>query len=307
MRFTFITIAFSLFTFSLFADAPHTGELDDFLRGHATKVLEKTIVDRIPFFLDPRYRKKTVFWYDGSITTKDGVAYENLKLKFNTVSNNVYLKHKGYFYHISSSAISGFSIIENEVKRHFRKGYNQREIHAIQGTFKTDVRTIMQNILEYEKADDFRFVGIFIVSDDPGKTEVTIEFSTKSNRQVNEFNRFVMSLEGALQSNLATVLAEFDENTFLEILVIGSKGSFLKQNYKDISQGINMTLIKQSDTNTYNRNFYFLSNENQEIFELIFTKKSIKKALNSIGIKPQSSIPSVRNEKQLSAWLKKIL
>ena len=84
-------------------------------------------------------------------------------------------------------------------------------------------------------------------------------------------------------------------------------GFFLKMHYKDSSQSQNMTQIKQTDINTYNKNFYFIGNEHNEIVEISLTRKSLKNGLKFIGIHTKQAMPSVSNEKQAVSYLKKIL
>ncbi|MEM7103404.1 MAG: hypothetical protein AAF502_09765 [Bacteroidota bacterium] len=304
MKILFSTLALSLLVFLPVANAE---SLESFLDDHGVKVNAKTITDRIEYFLDPRYRQKKIFWFAGGINTSKGEKYDKLELKYNTVSNTVFVRHEGQIYNIPTHKLSGFFIVDENGTRQFKKGFSKTIIHSVTGKFTADPLAVMNEISKYEMKEDFKILNVFLNSVNPSYSEVTVEFSTKSINLVSDFNSFIENCEGAASSEIASILPEYDENTFLEIKVVGGSGVFLKMHYKDSSQSENMTQIKQTDVNTYNKNFYFFGNEHNEIVEVQLTRKSMRKGLKFIGIMPKQSLPSLSRERQAVSYLKSIL
>lgn len=302
-----LTVFLSLTISIGFSNGLKAESLDDFLQSNGVSTNLEAISARIQFFLDSRYRKKEIFWYAGSIIAANGEQFDKLQLKFNTVSNAVYLKHDNHFYRINSSALSGFILFDEGQTRHFQKGYSGAYEHTITATINDDIFPRLQHVSRYEDSDELSVLMFYASEISPGQGELTVQLRAKGIEPIYKFQRYLKQDEGISNVEITSLIPDFDENTFLELKVIGNSGNFLKLNFKRSSHGNNMTQIKQTDVNIYDEHIYYISNRKKEIQEVQFSKKSIKKALNFAVVKIPRDVPSFRNEKQLASWLKKIL
>jgi hypothetical protein len=71
-----------------------TPSLKEFLSIGATPIEEQTLINNLGFFINNDYFKndKKLTWLNGSVTSSSGDMYANIKLKFNTINNSVYIK-----------------------------------------------------------------------------------------------------------------------------------------------------------------------------------------------------------------------
>lgn len=300
-------IFFSIFSIFLFSTPLKAGTLADFLRSNAVRVDQGFIRQYISFFLNHRYHKGEIFWFEGAIIAKNEERYDHLRLKFNTIDNSLYLHIEDQFYRIISSGLKEFILYDKGSKRRFVKGFGEIHIHLISASYYTNAIEVIKYLAEYPQADDFRILELSTIENEPNNGSLIIRIRSGGIKPVYALQRYLGQQPGMGGVQIESGVPQFDENTFFEVLVDGKEAQLLKLNYKQSSQSESISLVKQSDFFTFNKFTYYLSDRDENIRRLQFSRKSVRKALSFANVDFTGDIPSVRKEKQLVSWLGKIL
>ncbi|MEQ9402912.1 MAG: hypothetical protein RIM99_04950 [Cyclobacteriaceae bacterium] len=278
--------------------------INQFLKLGATQVKEQTLEDNLGYFINNDFYKndKQFTWLKGSVTASSGELYENVRIKFNTINNSVYLKNDDKIYRISSSRILEFSIMENDQERKFRKGFIVAKTTqiAIQFDMKSpEFLRILMSFVHFDKLD----ITNLTLGNKGGSGSINIELRPGLSNYAQSLKHYLNGHDGVEEVKLQSSESDTNENTFFEVLFEHEKFHVLKWNYKKISAHEAVALAKNSITRVFEEESYYFSNENDEISRFIFSRRSIHKGLTFAGVDNGMKPPAVRNERKLLSWL----
>jgi len=306
-QFIFIVVVFAISTNARALD--NSSSLDDFLRENATKVEEKIIHKSIRFFLDTHFNRRTeqVIWLDGSLRTVQGEFYENLKMKFNTITNTIYIKNGASIYRIVSYQIESFTIMDEKKEKTFQHGYALKHQNSINAYCDISATRVMKMLINFERFDQ---IVIDELVSSQAKNLLTLKINTFDRELIYELGKYLGNHVGIDDVKIESDELTVHENTFMEVLFENKKFLLLKHNFKNVSQNKSTSIVTSHEQNfVFEKNYYYLSNANNVILQMFFTESSIKELFAFAGVTGLSNIPilknnpSQRNEDKLVNWL----
>ena len=264
---------------SIFCTTIKADTFSDFLKANAIRVQKQQILNKVRLYLDSRFRKDDIYWFEGTIFSKEGEQFDGLQLKFNTMSNSLYLKHGELYYSLSSAGIEAFSLKNSSSSYHFIKGFGVQHQHAISGQFSISQLQLMNILSQYPNATQITIQQFSSSSPESEKGNFNIQFLATGTSEVYNLQRYLVEQEGLSSIQIKSKKPLFDEGTFFELLVDSDSTQLLKLHAKQVSKSESVTLADHSATMYFERNTYYISNADQTIQEIRLTKKSLRKGL----------------------------
>ncbi len=281
--------------------------LSSFLDAKGALASREYLTDNISYFLDPRFRRDEIFWYDGTMTTAEGVCHEGLKLKFNTIENTLYLKQKGQYYRLSTYSLRSFTLEDEGRQRHFIKGFGEKHEYVLSAIFRGNPSEVLKYLADFEQRDSFQLTAFDTSWKPSDGGSLALRLQSSSIHPVHNLKGYLEDNPNFNKVKLESETTEADEQGFFEVLAKGRRGKLLIQHSKKLARSGGLSLVKNHKVITFDERTYFLANQQKEIRQVFFTKRSVKKALQALGIAPPRRICSVRNEGRLAECLRKIL
>ena len=285
-----------------------TPEIDHFLESSATEVEWQNIYDNIRFFLNSGFKKEEIYWYKGTLTAKDGVQYQNLQLKFNTIDNSLFLKNKNQYFRIKAPDLQAFTLQDGDRVRRFVKGYYQSREHQLSATFAGSTQEVMETIMSYEAFGTLEITTINAAKKKGASGELSMRLSSPDLMSVQHFRNYLEGTNLFGELNLLSGATGLGKQTLFEELVAGKGIALLK--YYSRKKGTNemTSIVSDAATQlTFHNNRVYISNTEHQLQEMAFSRKSARKAMLFTGLQWEGKIPAIRKEKQLVAFMKKVV
>ncbi len=277
----------------------HHDPFGNYLQRHAVEVSGEDIISQIAYFLDDRFRKKAFYWNPGTLNTTVG-SFEVRQMKFNTISNAIYIQQDNKVYRLNAATIASFNITIGSRNRYFEKGYAIPASSSISASFNLTTLEFYQYLNGYREIE---MMEVVTTSSQYEKNlgTATIAFKNATSSQMNSLQQYLVEHENIWNVRVEVPAQEVNDNTFLEVLTKHNGTYILKHNYKKISEQESVSLVKHQQTHVFDNNTYYFSNERKELFEFYFSRKSIRKGLEFIGYQLEK-VPSINNETKLIQW-----
>lgn len=307
MKKIFVSLVIIFTAFFIKIEQAEAQSLSEFLTADAKEVTKESIQENLRFYLNRHYKKEKMHWFDGTIISKKGMKYEDLKIKFNIIDNSVNIKNGVKYYRIFSHSLNGFNLIDKNGMREFKRGYSESRIHTVKAFYNISTNEAMIHLMGFNEMESVKILKLEANKKMMTDGELFMEIISPSTKATYDLQAHILKREGFWNVQVETKGKGLDKSVFFEIIQTGNKASLLKYHTKKSTETENVSLADHSVQNTFDKSNYYLSDKDNNIRYFYLNKKSIKKALEFAGVKVPKKMPFIRNERKLVSFLRKII
>lgn len=291
-----------LFFFPTFLSAQvESSDVIDFLEKSSLKTDSTVIIENVKQFLDADIKKGVLSWFEGKLLSSDGQNLEGLKLNFNAFNNSIYALQDGIVYKISNSAIKEFQISKGEKWRLFKKGYGIPFNANIVAQSNATIQEIMLYLTDYPEYKSVRLNEVNFLSHEDDEQKITIEFKAGFKSDVSSLKKYIEKYDGVTSVISEYTASEIGVNIYMEVLCQNQYFEVIKYNYKRSSVSESVGIVNSTSQLMLDEKDYYFATE-KLLTPLFLGRKSIRKALSSLGLETDKKIKGLGNEKKLVKW-----
>jgi len=270
--------------------------LVQFLSSTALIDNEDYIRKNIHQFYDRRMRRQLIHWYEGAIATSKGEVFQVPNIKFNVITHSIYLKYSAAVYVVPPSAVQRFVLTSEGEEILFEKGFS--EPFRLRVKFTIPKNTDLASVIEFDSVD---FAEVLDYSSIPRKGMQQVEIKMESANPGASLLLGNLLKKTGLVSDLKIEAnqARISGGLFFQVLVDTDQLKLVKLLMKQKSFSDAISPVAQSYSATYDKQAYYLANASYRLKEIQLNKRSVRNGLERLGIKANTSLGKVGNEKDL--------